>query len=108
MVELSCVTGVGQPAAYALVVLAEEWRSRVSEAADRAQVERELTALLHKVNAQSADYEILQMLVVSDAAWSIEAGTLTPTMKIKRSAIEAAVASRVEGWYAAGRSVVWA
>lgn len=108
MVELSCVTGVGQPAAYALVVLAEEWRSRVSEAADRAQVERELTALLHKVNAQSADYEILQMLVVSDAPWSIESGTLTPTMKIKRSAIEAAAASRVEGWYAAGRSVVWA
>lgn len=108
MVELSCVSGVGQPAAYGVVVLADGWRGRASEAADRAQVERELTALLHKVNAQVADYEILQMLVVSDTAWSIEAGTLTPTMKIKRSAIEAAVASRVDGWYAAGQPVVWA
>jgi len=29
-------------------------------------------------------------------------------MKIKRSRIEAEVAARVEGWYAAGARVVWA
>ncbi len=40
--------------------------------------------------------------------WSMEAGTLTPTMKIKRSRIEAAVAHAVDGWYATGAPVVWA
>jgi long-subunit acyl-CoA synthetase (AMP-forming) len=107
MIELSCVSGVGQPAAYGLVVLSEEWRARASETADRAQIERELQALLHAVNATLAEYEILQMLVISKTPWSIEDGTLTPTMKIKRSAIEGAVASKVEGWYQAGRPVVW-
>jgi long-chain acyl-CoA synthetase len=107
MVELSCVTGVGQPAAYALVVLSDEWRARAGDSADRAQIERELQALLHQVNSHLAEYEILQMIVVSRQPWSIEDGTLTPTMKIKRSAIEAAVAPKVEGWYKAGKPVVW-
>ncbi len=108
MIELTCVTGVGQPAAYALVVLSDEWRARAGDSADRAQIERELQALLHQVNSQLAEYEILQMLVVSKLPWSIEDGTLTPTMKIKRSAIEGAVESRVEGWFKAGRPVQWA
>ena len=58
----------------------------------RAEVQEQLTALLKKVNGELADYEKLQMLVVAKEPWSIENGCLTPTMKIKRSRIEAAVA----------------
>ncbi len=46
------VSGVGQPAAYALVVLAEDLRPRTGDPAVRAQVEQELAALLKQVNAQ--------------------------------------------------------
>jgi long-chain acyl-CoA synthetase len=35
-------------------------------------------------------------------------GCLTPTMKIKRSRIEAGVADAVAGWYDARGPVVWA
>jgi len=108
MVEITLVSGVGQPAAFALVVLAEDLRPRLAEAALRAEVEQQMAALLQSVNAQSADYEQLQMLVLSTRPWTIENGCLTPTMKIKRSRIEAEVAARVEGWYAAGARVVWA
>ena len=48
------------------------------------------------------------MLVVAREPWSTEAGTLTPTMKIKRSLIEASVAAAVDQWYATGAPVVWA
>ena len=44
--------------------------------------------------------------VVADA-WTIENGLLTPTMKIRRSAIEARYADRVAEWSAQGRRVVW-
>ncbi|MFO0629146.1 MAG: AMP-binding protein [Polyangiales bacterium] len=108
MVELSCVSGVGQPAAYAMVVLAEALRPRVSDPAVRAEVEAELGALLKRVNAAIPDYERLQMIVVAPRPWSIEDGTLTPTMKIKRSALEASVKADLDGWYAAGKDVVWA
>lgn len=108
MVEMSCVTGVGQPAAFALVVLAEDLRPKTSDPAVRAEVEAELAALLKRVNGQIPDYERLQMFVIAKAPWSIEDGTLTPTMKIKRSVVEAALKDSQEAWYAAGKPVVWA
>jgi long-subunit acyl-CoA synthetase (AMP-forming) len=48
------------------------------------------------------------MIVVVREPWSIENGFLTPTMKIKRARIEAAVAPQVEGWYAGRDRVQWA
>jgi long-subunit acyl-CoA synthetase (AMP-forming) len=48
------------------------------------------------------------MLVVVSEPWSIEAGTLTPTMKVRRSRIEAAVAPQIEVWYASTGTVHWA
>lgn len=107
LVELSCVSGVGQPAAYALVVLAEDIRGKVSDPAVRAQVESELAPLLKSINEGLADYERLQLFVITKEAWSIENGMLTPTLKIKRSRIEASVASDVDGWYAAKGTVIW-
>jgi len=108
MVELSLVSGVGQPAAYAVVVLDEFLRPRTGDAAVRARVEAELAQLLDEVNAQVASHERLRLLVVASEPWSIENGLLTPTMKIKRARIEAAVAPQVEGWFAAQGTVLWA
>jgi long-subunit acyl-CoA synthetase (AMP-forming) len=108
MVELSIVSGVGRPAAYGTVVLAEQLRPRLADPAVRAEVETEMAQLLKAVNTGLADYERLQMLVIAKEPWSIENGCLTPTMKVKRSRIEADVENRVDAWYASNRPVVWA
>ena len=107
MVELSLVSGVGQPAAYALLVLAEDLRARMAEAGLRERVHAALDRLLHEVNKGVADYEHLALLVVAREPWSVENGMLTPTMKIKRSRIEAAVAPQIDAWYARGERIVW-
>jgi long-subunit acyl-CoA synthetase (AMP-forming) len=107
LVELSMVSGVGRPAAFALVVLAEDVRPRLADAEVRRQVEAELAALLHETNAGLAEYERLRMLVVASEAWSIDNGCLTPTMKVRRAAIEARVAPHLDAWYANDRPVVW-
>jgi len=108
MIELSIVTGVGQPAAYAVLVLDEFLRPRTADADVRARVEAELAKLLAEVNSSLASHERLRMLVVAREPWSVENGLLTPTMKIKRSRIEAALAPQVEGWFAAPGPVLWA
>jgi long-subunit acyl-CoA synthetase (AMP-forming) len=108
MVELSMVSGVGQPAAYAMVVLAESLRPRVGDPAVRAQVEAELGQLLQSVNRPLPDYAQLRMIVVAREPWAIENGCLTPTMKIKRSRIEASVEPLVDGWFAGKGPVLWA
>ena len=108
LIELSMVSGVGQPSAYGIVVLAEHIRPTLSDPAVRAEIEAEMTALLKRVNAAVADYERLQMLVIAKEPWSIENGCLTPTMKIKRSRIEAEVQSKIDNWYSARGPVLWA
>ncbi len=107
MVELSLVSGVGQPAAYAMVILAEHLRPRMKEPEFRAEVEKEFQSLLQQVNQAVADHEQLHMIVVAQDMWSIENGFLTPTMKIRRARIEKAMDPHVAGWYSSGRRVHW-
>ena len=107
MVETSMVSGVGQSAAYAMVVLAESLRPQLNEAAVRDRVQSELAELLQQVNQSVAEYERLQMIVVTQQPWSIENGMLTPTMKIRRSQIEASVEAQLPNWYASQARVQW-
>src|SRR5690606_21430272 len=83
-------------------------RPRVGDAAVRARVQDELERLLDDVNRGVADHEQLRMIVVTREPWSIENGFLPPTMKVRRSRIEAAVQPQVERWYADGQKVQWA
>jgi long-subunit acyl-CoA synthetase (AMP-forming) len=107
-IEMSMVSGVGQPSAYAMVVLGEDIRPKQRDPAVRAEVEKELGALLKRLNSNLADYEQLRMLVIAPEPWSIENGCLTPTMKIKRSRIENQVETQVEIWYTTKGLVQWA
>jgi long-subunit acyl-CoA synthetase (AMP-forming) len=108
LVELSMVSGVGQPAPFGMLVLAEAIRPQLGNPAVREQVTQDLQRLLHDVNAQLADYEQLDRLVVASAPWTIENGLLTPTMKIKRSRIEKSQEHALAGWYANPARIVWA
>jgi long-subunit acyl-CoA synthetase (AMP-forming) len=107
MIELSMVSGVGYPAAYAIVLLAETLRPRQADPQVRAEVQQQLSQLLDQVNASVADYEQLKMIVVAREAWSIENGLLTPTMKIKRAKIEKMLEPEVARWYADKQKVLW-
>jgi long-chain acyl-CoA synthetase len=54
-----------------------------------------------------ASHEHLQFIVVATEPWTMANGCLTPTMKIRRSRIEASVADAVAGWYDKPGPVVW-
>nr|WP_295082945.1 AMP-binding protein [uncultured Roseateles sp.] len=107
-IEMSMVSGVGQPAAYGLVVLNEALRPQQTDPQQRAELARQLNQHLEQVNAALPDYSRLRMLVVLPQPWSIENGCLTPTMKVKRARIEALVADRLADWYADAAKVQWA
>jgi len=107
MIELSLVSGMGHPAAYAIVLLSETLRPRQNDPAVRSEVSTALSQLLDDVNNAIADYEQLKMIVVAREAWSIENGLLTPTMKIRRAKIEAMVEPEVTRWYENKQKVLW-
>ena len=47
------------------------------------------------------------MLVVIGEEWTIDNGKLTPTMKLKRSAIEDDCDAHLEKWYSSSNKVIW-
>ena len=107
MIESSMVSGVGQAASYALVVLAEDVRPKLKDPAFKAEVTEQMTALLKETNKDLADYEKMQMVVIANEPWSIDNGCLTPTLKIKRAKIEAMVEPQVDKWFHGKDKVMW-
>ena len=106
-VELSCVSGSGYPQPYAQVVVAEDYRDKLEDDAVKNEVFNALQGLLQEVNGKVEHHEQLEFMVVTPADWTIANGLLTPTMKIRRSAIEDAVENDVEAWYEKGEKVFW-
>ena len=73
----------------------------------RTKLTGELKELLAQVNEQIEEYEKVGFIVVAKDEWTIEEGLLTPTMKIKRSAIEDRYKPNLETWYDSGEKVIW-
>ena len=107
MIESSMVSGVGQSASYALIVLAEDVRPKLNDAAFKAEITEQMIGLLKETNKGLADYEQMKMIVIANEPWSIDNGCLTPTMKIKRSKIEEKVAPLVDAWFEGKDAVLW-
>ena len=99
-IEVVCVTGPGEPQPFALAMLAPGNH-------DRNILQQEFAALLDEVNATLEDHEQLDYLVVVQEPWTIDSGFLTPTMKVKRSAIEARYLPHAARWRASDRKIIW-
>jgi long-subunit acyl-CoA synthetase (AMP-forming) len=106
LIELSCVSGVGEPAAFAYVVLGEDIRKKLNDAA-KPDIEKQLAELLDKTNGTLSTYEQMQFIVIAKEPWSIENGFLTPTMKVKRAKIEDHIKPRIAAWFDGKKKVVW-
>ncbi len=106
-IESVCVTGNGQPQPHALVLLSEEARKRVAANGDRAELSASLAAHLDEVNKGLDPHEQVEFLAVVKEVWAVDNGFLTPTLKLKRAAIEAQYGKDAGGWYERGEKVVW-
>ncbi len=81
-VELACVLGSGLPQPVALIQLAE------GSSRDRRFLAAELEATRRAVNLELEPHEALAQLIVIEGSWEAENGLLTPTLKLRRAAIE--------------------
>ena len=106
-VEMSCVSGEGEPQPFALIQLAEQLRKQLRKGGDRSAVEGALKQLLKSVNDRVEEHEQLAFLAVVQEDWQVENGFLTPTLKLKRSAVEERYAPKVSTWYAKKHLVIW-
>ena len=64
------------------------------------EVTKLLQLQLTQINAKLDAHEQLEKLIVMREEWTVDNGLLTPTLKLKRQAIEARYGPQVDGWYA--------
>lgn len=106
--EAICVMGSGCPRPFALAVLSGDARKRCERGELEGQLGTELHALLDQVNAELDPHERLGFLALVDGPWDMDSGLITPTMKLKRSALESRYSRQVDGWFAEAKPVLWA
>ncbi len=106
--ELACVQGNGMPQPYAVAVLSEAARKSVETGEGKDEIARALREHLERINAELDQHEQLELIAVTKDPWTIENGTLTPTLKVKRAVIEDKYAKKAEDWYGKKDKVVWA
>ncbi len=92
--EQICVVGDGIPQPIALAVL-----SLRGKAKSRTDLIKSLVRTMEIINLKLDNHEKLHNIVVITEDWTIENNLLTPTMKIKRNAIEKVYKSSYVGWY---------
>jgi long-chain acyl-CoA synthetase len=102
MIDHICVVGIGLPQPIALVTLSQTGRET-----SREQVESALQHSLTDINKTLEKYEHIQTAVVVKDSWTIESGLLTPSMKIKRNAVERKYAANYKEWINRNGAIVW-
>lgn len=105
--EQACVSGADQPQPFALVVLAEHLRKSPPTGDAKVELTKLLKLHLDQLNAKLDPHEQLEKLVVMRDEWTIDNGMLTPTLKLKRAAIEARYAGKVTEWFSTKEPVLW-
>jgi long-chain acyl-CoA synthetase len=102
-IEAVCVTGPGLPQPFGLVMLSPG----VPEASAKAEFGQSLAGHLDAVNAQLMEHERLSCLVIVKDPWTTASGLLTPTLKIRRNAIEERYLGGAEAWTGSAQKIVW-
>ena len=93
-IEQVCVVGTGLPQPIAIVVLSERGKDKSSES-----LHLSLNKTLVLVNQKLDGHEKIHNFVVVREEWTVENKLLTPTMKIKRNAVEKLYNSNYRNWY---------
>jgi long-chain acyl-CoA synthetase len=106
-IEACCVMGAGLPSAFAVIVLSPDARGGCVKPDERKALEEALSAQMEEVNAQLDPHERLNFIAIVDGPWTIGNELITPTLKIKRAAVEGRYQPLVDRWERLNCRVVW-
>ena len=105
--ETCCVMGDGLPSPFVVATLSAEGKKLAAAPETRKALEQSLLERLSEVNAQADPHERLSFLAVVEGPWTIGNEFLTPTLKIKRAAVEGRYLARAAQWQKLKTPLVW-
>lgn len=101
-IEAMCLLGLGMPQPVLLVTPSEIGLQKSS-----TELAQSLKNTLEHANEQLASYEKVTTCIVTKDALSVEKGTLTPTLKVKRSKVHELFRDRLSEFCDCKESVIW-
>ena len=101
-IEQCCVAGLGIPQPICLVNLSEKGME-----SDRQGVMASLENDLKALNADLAGYQKVSTIIVNKDVWSESNKLLTPTLKVRRGAIDDKYGSSYLDWHEDESKVIW-
>jgi long-chain acyl-CoA synthetase len=107
-VENCLVLGTNLAAPCAVVVLTQEAARQAAAEAARKGLEKSFEDLLNAVNGQVEAHERLALIALVNDHWTIDSGFVTPTLKLKRTPLEAYYGQLIPGWLQRGPRVICA
>jgi long-subunit acyl-CoA synthetase (AMP-forming) len=102
LIEQICVAGLGIPQPVALLCLSE-----IAKQKDQQDIVRQLESDLDTVNAQLGNHERISTMIIANEPWSEANSLLTPTMKIRRGAIQDRYGDRLDTWHHEESRIIW-
>jgi len=106
-IEACMVSGVAFPQPFALAMLPLGQWGQLKAPEARKAFSDELAAHIKHVNEQLDPHERLDFVAVVPEQWTVEAGFVTPTLKVKRNVVERHYEAYFETWAKARKPVVW-
>ncbi len=106
-IEASCVMGSGRVHPFAVAVLAPDYEKLAADPAQRKAIEQALAQTMMDANAALDPHERLAFLALVKGPWNMASALVTPTLKIKRAAVEARYNRFVESWEQQASAIVW-
>ncbi len=101
-IEQICVAGLGIAQPVALINLSE-----IALGLQPEQVTSQLEIHLKEINSNLHGHERISTVIIAKEAWSPDNNMLTPTLKIRRGAIDECYMPKYEPWHEDKRSIIW-
>jgi long-subunit acyl-CoA synthetase (AMP-forming) len=99
LVAQACVIGDARPYNVALLTLDAEVAAAFAARHGAGAIEAEVAAAVERANGRLARVEQIKRYRVLDSDWMPGGAELTPTMKLKRRAVDELYAEEIEGLY---------
>ena len=100
-IEQVCVVGTQLPQPIAIVVLSERGKNKA-----KSDLISSFKTTMEVVNPKLEGHEKIHNFIIVKEDWTVENKLLTPTMKIKRNAIEKLYQDNYKTWYEGDRVVL--
>lgn len=101
-IEQICVVGAGIPQPIALITLSELGKNK-----SQGELSEDLWKTVVDINPQFEKHEKLEKVVIMKEDWNVDNGLTTPTLKVKRNAIEKIHQPYYKEWFEMNDKVIF-